>query len=150
MCERVEVRGARRIVMSLALGALLLSGLPAPSAAAPVDVCAPACTVLAGPVVFAPPTTVVVSGSTVTWTTPADTTAHTATADSLCFHTQFPVGASGSARFRIEEGVLYAKVPLKAEAACTDALPLGPDAFLLRYVCLFHLPMVGELVVVNA
>lgn len=107
----------------------------------------PLCTVPSTTFGFVPPATVVASGSTVTWTAD-DTTAHTATSDRYCLHVVYAPGGPGAARLEIRDGKLHAITSDRGDRTCTEASPLpAGGGFALRYVCLYHPLMQGQLVV---
>lgn len=125
-------------------GILGTSGAVRPDAPA---TCAPSCDVPSTTAGFVPPVVVVSSGATVTWAS-TDGFAHTATEiEGFCFHAAVTKASPGRATFRVEDGVLYAKTPDRAEKACASATKLDDGSFLLRYECLYHPSMVGELVI---
>lgn len=115
------------------------------------DTCAPSCTVVAAGNAFTPRSVVVVAGSSLRWSTPAmlDTVGHTATSASYCLQAVWPAGSTAVATFRIRDGQLFVQSPQRAEAACPEALAAGDGVFLLPYICLYHPPMKGEILVVS-
>lgn len=140
-----EAPTLRAVTLTALVAVLVAFALPAPFAGA--DACVPLCTVPSATAGFVPPATVVVSGSTVTWTAD-DATAHTATSSNFCFHVVYAPSGPGSASFRIEDGTLRATSIARGDRACAEAQPLPGGAFRLSYVCLYHPLMKGDLVVV--
>lgn len=116
----------------------------APLAAAAV--CAPACAVASTERAYLPAVLVVASGSTVTWTD-ADNLGHSATDRAgFCFNVRFPPGGSGSARFDVVDGALYA-TDASGTSECFAATRTPAGAFLLHYECLYHANMEADLLV---
>lgn len=105
--------------------------------AARADVCAPVCTVPSTRFGYATPATVVVSGSTVQWTS-EDGEYHSSTSASACFDTRFEPGDVGAVTFTIHEGALYASSDGKPAARCDHAVSAGGGAFTIDYSCIFH------------
>lgn len=136
-------------VLALALViAVALAPVPSLEAAAPKDVCIPACTVVGAMNAFTPSRVVLTSGSTVTWTSPSLEQLHTATGtDGIrgCLHLVFNPGGSKSATFVVLDGLYTASGGELVR--CASATQEQPGLFRLAYVCLYHPPMVGELYV---
>lgn len=117
------------------------------------DTCLPTCEVpshlTAG---FVPATTIVRSGSTVTWTTLDSIHTASDTPDAawnMCFNVAFGPTSPGSARFDIEDGVLYAQGEGDPRKAC-DARALPDGSFALEYLCLYHRATMNGVLVVTA
>lgn len=124
---------------------LLVAAALAPVASA---LCAPACDVATTPIAlpaYAPPATVVLSGSTVTWTTLDDPHTATSKAD-MCMNAFYSEGSPGSATLSIVGGKLLATVGTTTKT-CTSATALPDGSLVLAYTCLYHPNMKAELVV---
>lgn len=114
--------------LALLLAAGPLGLLPSASGLGGVSVCAPACEVpshtTAG---YLPPATVVLSGSTVTWSS-LDVAGHSATSEGLCLHVTYDQGRPGSETFVVLDGVLHTAESGEAFRPCPEAQALRTGA----------------------
>lgn len=126
------------------LALALLAVLAATPAAA--GACVPSCEVGSTELAYLPPATLVQSGSVVTWSD-TDGVGHSATDRvAFCFHVFYPPHGSGSARFDVVDGVLFA-TDGSGTAECTSATRTPDGAFALLYECLYHPNMEARLLV---
>lgn len=141
---RLGPREAPGLRLVLVLASLVLAGALAPAAAA---VCVPSCDVgSVDKVAFAPPATLVESGSTVVWR--SDGLKHTATdatAASPCFHVAY-TDVPRNVTFTVADGRLVATTDGRARV-CAGATELPDGSFSVAYSCLDHPAMKATLVV---
>lgn len=121
--------------MRLALASLVLVAL-LPLVAA-TDVCVPTCAVATHQLTgFVPAALVVASGSTVAWSELDGL--HVAAARDFCFQATIPPGGTGSARFVVQDGALYAAGGADPLERCTTAAMLPDGSAVLEYYCPVH------------
>lgn len=127
-------------------GALVLALFAAPTllvgAQAPLDVCLPLCDIPSTANGYATPATVVLSGSTLQWSS-ADGQYHSATSADYALDARIfdldEEGGPGAATFEIRDDGLYVKNKGMDEwTLASSALDVGGGAFVLQYQCLFH------------